>query len=151
MQTSRLNGRIVGIQPEAVYQEEVYTQEVSFELQDGSILVLFDDRMLVNGEMLDSSRTVRILAFLASVKRNAAPRYGVDSYTKYIHENVFSRIHVFCGELLETDEKWNNLLMDIGCGTVEADVRREELRELEVGDFLVVCTGRLDLRAIYDN
>jgi len=151
MQTSRLSGRIVGIQPEAVYQEEVYTQEVSFELQDGSILVLFDDRMLVNGEMLDSSRTVRILAFLASVKRNAAPRYGVDSYTKYIHENVFSRIHVFCGELLETDEKWNNLLMDIGCGTVEADVRREELRELEVGDFLVVCTGRLDLRAIYDN
>jgi hypothetical protein len=151
MQAARLNGRIVGIQPEAVYLEEVYTQEVSFELQDGSVIVLFDDRMLVKGEMLDSSRTVRILAFLASVKRNAAPRYGVDSYTKYVHENVFSRIHVFCGELLETDEKWNNLLMDIGCGTVEADVRREELRELEVGDFLVVCTGRLDLRAIYDN
>lgn len=150
MQTSRLSGRIVGIQPEAVYQEEVYTQEVSFELQDGSIIVLFDDRMLVNGKMLDSNEVVRILAFLASVRRNAVPRYGIDAYTKYIHENIFSRIHTFYGELLETNEKWNNLLMDIGCGTVEADVRREELEKLEVGDFLVVCTGRLDLLAVYD-
>ena len=134
---------------------EVYEQTVFIELQDGTIIYLFDSDGSSRDEMVGTIKTVGVLAFGAQVEKLASPAKGVESKYRSPDDEVSLEKEpiLFFGEIIDIDKNHPTLYIDIGTGTIGVDLCHEERNsfpDYKVGDFVRVGMSRKDLIGAWD-
>jgi len=134
---------------------QVYEQLVFIELQDGTIIYLFDSDGSSKDEMVGMIKTVGIGVFCAHIEKIPSPKMGVESRYRSPEDEVGIEKGpiLFFGEIVRIDNHWGSLLIDIGVGTIDADFcsdERNSINDYKVGDYIRVKGGRYDLSGIWD-
>lgn len=138
---------------------EVYEQYVFIELLDGTVIALFDPDGHSKNEMVGTIKTIGILAFIAQVEKIPSPKKGVDSMYRSGDEVICAEKEpiVFFGEVVGTDEKWDNIYVDFGVGILQVDfcwdgkdAMKIAMKNYKIGDYVRVEGGRNDLTGVWD-
>ncbi len=134
---------------------QVYEQLVFIELQDGTIIYLFDSDGSSKDEMVGTIKTIGIGVFCAHIEKLSLPKVGVESRYRSPDDEVDIEKSpiLFFGEIARIDKHWGSLLIDIGVGTIDADFcwdERNSINDYKIGDYIRVGGGRYDLSGAWD-
>ena len=133
----------------------VYEQLVFIELQDGTIIYLFDSDGSSKDDMVGTIKTIGIGVFCAHIEELSSPKVGVESryHSPDDEVGIEKSPILFFGEIVRVDKHWGSLLIDIGVGTIDADFcsdERNSINDYKVGDYIRVGGGRYDLSGAWD-
>ncbi len=134
---------------------QVYEQTVFIELQDGTIIYLFDSDGSSRNEMVGTIKTVGILAFAAHVEKLASPAKGVESKYRSPDDEICIEKEpiLFLGEIVDINKNYHTFYIDIGTGTVGVDLchqERNSFPDYKIGDYISVRGVRDDLIGAWD-
>ncbi|KAF5082584.1 hypothetical protein DSECCO2_97670 [anaerobic digester metagenome] len=134
---------------------QVYEQLVFIELQDGTIIYLFDADGSSKDEMVSTIKTVGVLAYGAQVEKLASPAKGVESKYRSPEDAICIEREptLFFGEIVDIDKSHPTFYIDVGTGTVGAAHRRSErdsFLDYKIGDYICVKGLRYDLIGAWD-
>ncbi len=134
---------------------QVYEQLVFIELQDGTIIYLFDSDGSSKDEMVGTIKTIGIGVFCAHIEKIPSAKMGVESRYRSPDDEVGIEKGpiLFFGEIVRIDKHWGSLLIDIGVGTIDADFcwdERNSINDYKIGDYVRVGGGRYDLSGVWD-
>lgn len=144
MKNPTLKARIVKIEPGAGYEDKTYNQRVYIELLNGQIFDVFDYKMIANSQMIGKVKDITISVYIAIIEKLSDPKFGIVPYENNIEYKQSGNGHVFYGKIEEVDEKYCDLVVDTGVGRIFASPREDQLKELNIGDFVcvfAVCAG----------
>jgi hypothetical protein len=142
--------KIIGIEPGACYERRVYDQYVFLELPDGKIIDVFDDRMICKPDMLSSIKKVTILVALVIIEKMAEPIYDIiPAVYDRIRYSPRGNGHIFYGKIESKDEKYKDLIVNVGYGSVLSDTQGQ-FDDFQIGDFVKIYSVRADLDNIRD-
>ncbi len=155
MRLARTKAKILKNIPTTVYEGQVYDQTVYVELQDGTIIHLFDDiQMRSKDEMVGTIRTLGVSVYCARFERLASPAKGVHSRYRSPDDKVGIEKEpiVFFGDIVAIDTVHPAFTVDIGMGTIDADICGEELPsfpDYRIGDY-ISFRGWINLSGVWD-
>lgn len=135
--------RILSPVPDSVYEDQVYTQTAVLEMPDGKMLYAFDPDMITRAHMIDTVREIVLLSYMSNVKKLDVPKFGIVPDQKYKHWGG----HMFYGLIEQVSSDKRFFILNTGYGRIQADFL-ENKDNADVGDFVEVVCGRLDLRVI---
>ncbi|MEA3294818.1 MAG: hypothetical protein U9P81_07585 [Euryarchaeota archaeon] len=149
MKNPTLKARIVKIEPGAGYEDKIYDQYVYIELLNGQILDVFDYEMIANSQMIGKVKDITISASIGTIVKLSETKFGIVPHKENIEYEPSGHGHVFYGKIEEVDEKYCDLVVDTGVGGILATPRRDQLKDLNIGDFVRVFGNRTDLDGIH--
>ena len=134
---------------------QVYEQTVFIELQDGTIIYLFDSDGSSRDEMVGTIKTVGVLAFGAHIEKLTLPVKGVESKYRSPDDAICIEREptLFFGEIVDIDKNHPSFHIDIGTGTVGVDLRKSEydsFPDYKIGDYISIQGLRYDLIGTWD-
>jgi len=134
---------------------EVCEQTVFIELQDGTIIYLFDPDGSSRDEMVGTIKTVGVSAFCAHVEKLALPMKGVESKYHSPEDEISLEKGpiLFFGEIVDIDKNHPTFYIDIGMGTIGVDLchqERDSFPDYQIGDYIRVGISRKDLVGVWD-
>ncbi|MCK9344163.1 MAG: hypothetical protein M0P33_09675 [Massilibacteroides sp.] len=134
---------------------EVCEQTVFIELQDGTIIYLFDPDGSSRDEMVGTIKTVGVSAFCAHVEKLASPMKGVESNYRSPEDEISLEKGpiLFFGEIVDIDKTHPTFYIDIGMGTIGVDLchqERDSFPDYQIGDYIRVGKSRKDLIGVWD-
>lgn len=144
MKKPTLKARIVKIEPGAGYEDKTYDQRVYIDLSNGQIFDVFDGKMIANSQMIGKVKDITISVYIAIIEKLSKTKFGIVPHEKNIEYKQSGNGHVFYGKIEEVDEKYCNLVVDTGVGRILATPERDQLKDLNIGDFVrvfAVCAG----------
>ncbi len=153
---ARIRAKILKNRPSTMDDNgQVYDQLVFIELQDGTIIYLFDSQMRSKDEMVGTIKTVGVSAFCAHVEKLASPTKGVESKYRSPDDEVCIEKEpiLFFGEIVDIDKNHPSFCIDIGMGTIDVDIcwkERESFPDYMIGDYMGARGSRDDLIGIWD-
>ena len=150
MKNPTLKARIVKIKPGAGYEDKTYDQCVYIELLNGQIFDVFDGEMVANPQMIGKVKDITISVCIAATYKLSETKFGIVPHEQYREYKQSGQGHVFYGKIKEVDEKYCNLVVDTGVGRIFVTPERDQLKELNIGDFVRVFAVRVDLDKILD-
>lgn len=143
MRFPRLKAKIVEV------LGEIWEQDVVLELSNGQKIRVFDVDSACNNEMIGKSKAFEIYVFFPAVIKTQKRE------NKVVCRNTKPEItsYDFIGEVIDiVEEKGEQkaLIVDIGVGTIEVGLDRAEYEyeKFNVGDYVEVTGGRVDLDEI---
>lgn len=141
---------IIRTEPDTEYQGTVYDQNVIVELSDGTRLGLFDPDAIVDSTLIGKTLLLTITAsmFDSNPEKVSKPTTRVSPSSD---QPLFWRGHVYQGriaEILSWIEDRNEIRLDIGIGTMIVRPRRDEIGDMQEGDYMRVKASRSDIIGI---
>lgn len=159
--TEKIQGTIVSVEPESVYEGVVYSQSVDVEIDQEQVLHLYDGNALVDESATGSSRSLGIMVIptdgIEVSEREQAVGIPKNKLSEWAYE--------FAGTVVDVDRSPNRptekpnqtaprIVLDVGFGTilVESSSKLTELIRsgLDIGDPLIVPGSRTDIIAVHD-
>lgn len=146
---------ILEIEPETEYMGEVYTQEVLIEMTDSQIIKIFDPDMLCTTDMVGKTKTHFLFMLVYSLKKLGGEEMKIIPSRNSDDEiNYYGTVLSVSGKIEEITtnektEKWQDVIVDFGVGSIRLGVNIEEYGHLnfKIGDF-IQATGRVYLTSI---
>lgn len=138
------------IYPSTVDEEtnRIFDQYILLELGDGSLLKIFDDKILIYPEMVNMKMKMTISAFIPQTQKNSEERFSVKSEYKFSNAEKHLPMH-FEGKIEEFNESRDRFILNIGTGSIEVDVHPFQVEGFEPGDFVKFDVYRIDLNVLY--
>jgi|LGVE01.1.fsa_nt_gb hypothetical protein len=150
MKNPTIKARIVKIEPGAGYEDKIYDQYVYIDLLNDKILDIFDHQMIANPQMISKVKDIAIFVSIAVIEKLSEPKFGIVPYEKSIECLPSGHGHAFYGKIEKIDKKKCELIVDTGVGRILTISEPDQLKELNIGDFLRVFAVRADLDCIQD-
>ena len=147
--------RIVGVRPDAEYQDTVYTQLVIVEFANGTRASVFDDDLLCTPAMVGKDGKIVLGMLSTSLGKNETKEQSI-----FPEPSVFPDVSVPALEVNghidaiivpsdpEQAERWHDAVVDFGVGKTLIRIDAVYFRhQFTAGDYIRV-NGRVDLKAI---
>jgi hypothetical protein len=138
----RLPVTVVAVRPSAVYQGRVYTHSASVRLENGPDFDVYDPRKLLSLETDEEPLTLGLRLLYGEVTEYTEPEKGV----RFDAEGR----PVFRGEVVGGDDDRALSLLDVGSGTVELDLARDQ-RPPSLGASISVSRTPIHVRHVPGN
>jgi hypothetical protein len=150
MKNPTIAARIVKIEPGAGYENKIYDQYVYIDLLNDKILDIFDHQMIANPQMISKVKDIAIFVSIAVIEKLSEPKFGIVPYEKSRECLPSGHGHAFYGKIEKIDGKKCELIVDTGVGRILTISEPDQLKELNIGDFVRVFAVRVDLDKILD-
>ena len=140
--------RILGIEPESVYMDKVYTQLVQIEFSNGQRGIVYDN-MLCSKDMIGNVKKISLNMLTLSLEKKEfdIPKIILNSSAP-IHQIYGCIEELVIPENPLDIEKWYFAVVDFSIGKVLINIDKKYFHlYLKNGDTIHV-TGRLDLKEI---
>lgn len=134
---------------------KVYDQYVFIELQDGTIIYLFDPEVISKDE--GKTKIIEIFTNFSRIEKITDRKKGVESkYHSPEPDDLMCADKepiLFFGEIVGINEKWHTLYVDVDVGIIESGFcwdERESIKDYKIGDYVMVNGCRNDLTGVWD-
>ena len=148
MEYPYLSAKVTRIKPESQYDGKIYDQTVFVELSDGTIIDIFDSKMLCGPQMIGMIKKVTINVDIGDIER-IEPRFGISP--SYIINKPSGQGHKFYGQIEDVDVVHSEIIVNIGEGKILAMPARSQIKELHIGEFVSIFSVRTVLEKIQDS
>ncbi|MDD2473420.1 MULTISPECIES: hypothetical protein [unclassified Methanoculleus] len=144
-----LRGRVLKIEPDALYMGKPYGAWVTVEMQDGAGLELFNDYRDSPLSLLWKKAAIEISGGISKVVER------VPEQVQRVLPGSSSSLEVWGVIVMSWTARHGTYerrhgLVDFGTGTIEVDLSKKDPAEFREGDYVYVRTARTDLKEIHE-
>jgi len=140
--------RLMGIEPESVYRDKVYTQIVLIEFSNNQRAFVYDN-MLCSKDMIGKSKEIALEMLTLSLEKNDQKKIEIiPDPSAPIHEIYGCIEELVIQKKRSNAERWYYAIVNFSIGKVMVNIDKKYFYlQLKEGDCIHV-TGRVDLKYI---
>ncbi|KCZ70837.1 hypothetical protein ANME2D_02862 [Candidatus Methanoperedens nitroreducens] len=140
-----LKGKIAGITPVSVYENKVYTQNITVELEDGTKIEVYDPLKRCKKDMEGKIKNIRIRASTVQpIIKNEKREMKIIPFNKASHADIYGYI-----EKILPNKPENLVILKFGLGEIVLFADDKQIESLSEKDY-VVTSANLYLDEIND-